>query len=147
MNDIQKRAAELLGRRDFDQPEIRSFLKTVIERKPGERRDRPIKVFISGPISKRLDTYKAEFEGAAEAISLVGHIPLNPATLPLGMTQADYMRITLAMLQSADVIMMLPGWQESDGARLERAYATYIGIPIVDYKVFIEREGLADGDQ
>lgn len=134
---LQKQAEELLDRRDLDQPEIQSFLKSIIEQDALGHPDsgRRLKIFISGPISKRMDTYKAEFEAAAETISRIGYIPLNPAILPTGMTQADYMRITLAMLQSADAIMMLPGWDESAGARLEREYATYTGIPCVSYSI------------
>ena len=56
---------------------------------------KPLKVFLSGPISSRMETYKAEFADAARIVSEAGHLPLNPATLPIGMEQRDYMRITV----------------------------------------------------
>lgn len=42
-----------------------------------------------------------------------GHIVLNPAHLPEGMKSADYMRICLAMIDSADLVAFLPGWESS----------------------------------
>ena len=42
-----------------------------------------------------------------------------------------YMPICLAMVTAADVVFMLPGWEESPGACLERAYAQYQGKKII----------------
>lgn len=97
------------------------------------------KVFISGPVSTRLETYKAEFAAAADLIERCGFIALNPATLPVGMDQGDYMRITLAMLETSDMVLMLDGWDHSDGAQLEAAYADYIEKPVLDMRHFRER--------
>ena len=52
---------------------------------------------------------------------------LNPAELPEGMAQADYMRICFAMIDVADAVVFLPDTAESAGARLEMAYCAYIG--------------------
>ena len=41
---------------------------------------KPLKVFLSGPISSRMETYKAEFDDAARIVIEAGHLPLNPAT-------------------------------------------------------------------
>lgn len=90
------------------------------------------KVFISGPVSSRPDTYKAEFAAAADLVEHCGFIPLNPATLPVGMEQGDYMRITLAMLETSDMVLMLDGWEQSDGANLEAGFAEYIKKPCLD---------------
>lgn len=86
------------------------------------------KVFISGPITGNEDTYKAQFEYAAATVERAGDIPLNPAMLPLGLEQRDYMRICIAMLEAADTILQLDGWVESAGAMAENAYAEKIGI-------------------
>ena len=51
---------------------------------------------------------------------------LNPAELPEGMDQADYMRICFAMIDVADAVVFLPDAAESAGARLEMAYCEYI---------------------
>lgn len=86
-----------------------------------------MKIYISGKITGNPD-YKAQFAAAADYVRESGDIPLNPAELPQGMTPADYMRICLAMVDSADEVLMIhPEWQDSPGARLEKVYAEYIG--------------------
>lgn len=41
------------------------------------------------------------------------------------MPKEKYMPICLAMLEQADAICMLDGWEDSDGANIELAYANY----------------------
>lgn len=98
---------------------------------------KPLKVFLSGPVTSRLDTYQAEFEEAARIVREAGHLPLNPAALPIGMERRDYMRITLAMLDSADLILQLPGWGKSAGAVAEYAVAMKTGVESLSLDDFI----------
>lgn len=102
---------------------------------------KPLKVFLSGPVTSRLDTYQAEFEEAARIVREAGHLPLNPAALPIGMEQRDYMRITLAMLDSADLILQLPGWGKSAGAVAEYAVAMKTGVESLTLEDFIREYG------
>ncbi len=51
---------------------------------------------------------------------------LSPADNPQGMSNADYMRLSFAMIDCADVVIFLPDWEESKGARIEKAYCEYI---------------------
>jgi nucleoside 2-deoxyribosyltransferase len=69
------------------------------------------------------------FNAVADLLRKQGHTPLNPACNPPGLTPAQYMDIDLAMLRAADAILLLPGWEESKGARVEANYAAYLGIP------------------
>lgn len=87
------------------------------------------RVFISGPITGREDTYRAEFAEAAKRIEAAGCIPLNSAMLPDGLTERECMRISLAMLECANAVAQLPGWEDSAGAKAEAAYAEKIGVP------------------
>lgn len=50
---------------------------------------------------------------------------LNPAMLPEGMLPSDYMRICLSMIDTADVVAFLPGYETSPGAQLELQYCRY----------------------
>lgn len=102
---------------------------------------KPLKVFLSGPISSRMETYKAEFDDAARIVSEAGHLPLNPATLPIGMENRDYMRICLAMLDSADLLLQPPGWGKSAGAIAERTVAMKTGVESLTLEDFIREYG------
>lgn len=90
------------------------------------------KVFISGRITGDRH-YKSKFDTAADELKAQGVAVLNPATLPIGLTYADYARICHAMIEAADVILMLPGYTESRGAKLEMMYAQYIGKKVEYY--------------
>ncbi len=83
-----------------------------------------MKVYIAGKITGN-ENYRAEFAEAEEKPRELGHIPLNPSVLPEGLEKADYMRICLAMLDSADAIAPLRSWTRSDGAAIEMSLARY----------------------
>ena len=42
--------------------------------------------------------------------------------------------ICFAMIDAADLVAFLPGWRTSPGARLERAYCSYIGKGTIDFE-------------
>ena len=84
-----------------------------------------MKVYIAGKITGN-GRYREEFAAAERKVRAMGHIALNPAALPEGMEPADYMRICMAMLDSADAIAIMRNWTESTGARIEFAYAQYV---------------------
>ena len=57
--------------------------------------------------------------------------PLNPAILPDGLEQHEYMAICIEMVKMADQLVMLPGWERSAGARAEHALAIKIGKTMI----------------
>lgn len=87
-------------------------------------------VFISGPITG-VEKYWEAFEKAEDDLAGLGYIPLSPARLPGGMSEAAYMRICLAMIDSADAVLFLPGSMDSLGVKCELEYCTKIGKPRV----------------
>jgi nucleoside 2-deoxyribosyltransferase len=86
-------------------------------------------VYIAGPITDVPD-YKRAFNQAENELLIRGYIPIKPSTLPQGMTEAQYMRICLSMIDAADAVLVLPGSHKSDGVTVEYTYAKYIGKPV-----------------
>ena len=74
-----------------------------------------MKVYIAGKITGDR-RYRAKFREAAKALEEAGHVVLNPATLPDGLDDVDYMRICMAMVDAADLAVFLPDYRESRGA-------------------------------
>lgn len=62
---------------------------------------------------------------------------VNPSHLSMRLgTQKDYkeyLRVDIRALMDCDVIVMLPGWQNSGGATFERDIAKCLGIGIFEY--------------
>jgi hypothetical protein len=85
-----------------------------------------MKIYIAGKITGD-PKYRDRFREEAEKLEGLGHIVLNPAELPEGMSKAEYMRICLTMIDCADTVFLLPGWEQSAGARLEVNYCLYTG--------------------
>ncbi len=90
---------------------------------------KPMKIYIAGKIAGN-PNYKEEFRAAQAELEAQGYIVLNPATLPEGMTPADYMGICFAMIDCADELWALPSWSRSRGAAVEIAYCNYAGKPV-----------------
>jgi len=87
-----------------------------------------MKIYIAGKITGDAK-YKEKFASEAKAIEDAGHIPLNPAMLPAGMKNEDYMRICFAMIDISDAVYFLPDALESKGAMLEYDYCDYTYKP------------------
>lgn len=91
-----------------------------------------MKIYVAGQISRN-ENYLWQFnEAEARIIDKLGNSAkvLNPAYLPDGMTPGEYMRICFAMIDCADILVLLPNAILSKGALLEAQYATYVGKPV-----------------
>lgn len=100
--------------------------------KQAECEEKPARgvIYIAGPIKGRSD-YIERFCAAQLDLEASGWIVLNPADLPAGMPADRYMPICLAMLQQADAVYMLQGWEGSDGAGIEYLLAEYQGKEVL----------------
>lgn len=87
-----------------------------------------MKIYIAGPMTGYDDFNRPMFNAVAQQVTNSGHVALNPATLPGGLSQREYMDICMAMLRCADAIHMLHGWASSEGAVAEHAMAKKLGI-------------------
>lgn len=93
-----------------------------------------MKVDIAGPMTGLPQFNRPAFHQAALNLSFEHHVPLNPAILPDGLTEADYMAVGITMLQRADAIFLLTGWQRSAGARAEHALALKLSLEIIEQR-------------
>lgn len=90
-------------------------------------------MYIAGPMGGKNQYNRPEFNKAEEMLEK-DYIVINPAKLPIGMMPDDYMPICLQMVHAADAVCLLEGWRYSVGAKLEKAYADYRGIPVFELK-------------
>lgn len=86
------------------------------------------RIYIAGPMSGLPDENRPEFHAYAQLMREYGYVVLNPATLPAGLTQDQYMDICTAMVRAADEVHLLPGWENSAGAKVEYHYALKRGL-------------------
>lgn len=86
--------------------------------------------YLSGPITGRANA-KEIFDNTASVLTGAGWVVLNPCVLPMGMTQEQYMHIDLAMLDKADVMILLDGYETSRGVSIELAHAAKEDKPVL----------------
>ena len=89
------------------------------------------KIYIAGPISGLPNFNRDAFNAEAHRLLGLGHVALNPAILPDGLEQHEYMAICIEMVKMADQLVVLPGWERSAGARAEHALAIKLGKAII----------------
>lgn len=93
-------------------------------------------VYIAGPISKD-PGYKEKFGAAENALTEMGHSVINPAFLPTDLGDCtDYMKLCFPMIDAAEAVVMLDGWQESFGACREWGYAMALDKLVVPFNAF-----------
>lgn len=106
-----------------------------------------VRVYISGPMRGKPFYNYAAFDDAAATLVENGHTPISPAdssrriAVEAGLDptlESSYAKIPIETyieddiiaMRHAEVVVLLPGWRNSKGARVEMAYARCRGIPI-----------------
>ncbi|WP_273767334.1 DUF4406 domain-containing protein [Aeromonas hydrophila] len=89
------------------------------------------KIYIAGPMTGLPNFNRDAFNEEAQRLHALGHVPLNPAILPDGLEQHEYMAICIEMVKVADQLVLLPNWERSAGATAEHALAIKLGKPVI----------------
>ena len=93
-----------------------------------------MKIYISGAITGHPDGNRLQFQAAANAIIAKGHEPVNPHDIGDALGDRaewnDYMKADIKALLDCDAILMLPGWEQSIGAKIENQLAFDLWYPI-----------------
>jgi len=95
--------------------------------------NRQITLYLSGPMTGLPAYNYPAFHAAAKHLRGLGYFVLNPAESYDGDTtrrREDYMRKDIEMLLQADMVALLPGWENSKGVAVELAVATSLGLVI-----------------
>lgn len=94
-----------------------------------------MKLYLAGPMSN-LPLYNfPAFHAAASKLRAAGHWVVNPAEIDNGDTSQKwsyYMRKDISELMEQEAIAVLPGWENSRGAKLEVSIAEALEMPILD---------------
>jgi hypothetical protein len=85
-------------------------------------------VYIVGRI-KGVEKYWEAFEKAEDDLTAEGFIPLSPARLPWNMSEQKTRQLQQAMMNTADAVLFLPGWNQSAIGQVEMCFCKYLGKP------------------
>lgn len=95
-----------------------------------------LRVYLSGPMSGFPEWNFPAFNAAAEHLRNAGYRVFNPAELPHPADTTPlkvFMREDIRALLGADIVVVLPEWEKSKGARLEVLIAQNLGLEIRQY--------------
>ena len=90
-------------------------------------------IYIAGPMTGIEDYNYPLFNQVAAELRQYGFFVLNPAEALNGDQTLDYhqyMRSAIHLVLQAWALVLLPGWENSRGARLEVLLAQKLGLPI-----------------
>ncbi|MEZ6193269.1 MAG: DUF4406 domain-containing protein [Phycisphaerales bacterium] len=105
------------------------------------------RIYLAGPMTGLPNHNFPAFDRAARRLEKAGWEVVNPADNFGGRTdliRASYLRVDVALLLQCDALAILPGWEESSGARLEYLLARELDLPVFDAQTLRRLEPLPD---
>lgn len=90
------------------------------------------KIYIAGPMTGMENKNIHAFNEMAVLLFNLGYEPVNPARHdnPRITSWATYMKLGLIDMLQCEGVLVLPGWENSEGACMEVEIATKLGIPV-----------------
>lgn len=102
-------------------------------------------IYLSGPMTGYENFNQGAFNTAADALRSQGYTVHNPAENDGGSHDKGwvyYMHLDIHNVINSDILVMLPGWEDSKGATIEVANAVWLDKPIYRIEEFL-RKGTA----
>lgn len=92
-----------------------------------------MRIYVAGPMTGLPDLNFPAFHEAAAQLRAMGYEVVNPAEINIDPSAGwlECMRADIRELVTCDAVYLLPGWQGSRGARLERQIADGLGLGIL----------------
>lgn len=117
---------------------IRSFLLPGVTLQA----ERARRVYVAGPMTGIKEFNYPAFNAVADQLRAQGYEVENPADHGVveGAQWADYMAYDLTRLGLCGQVAVLPGWENSKGARLEVHIARELGMPVVNAHDLVSME-------
>lgn len=100
------------------------------------------RVYLAGPMTGIADFNYPAFNAMADQLRAAGYQVENPADHGIipGAQWADYMAYDLTRLGLCGKIALLPGWERSEGAKLEVQIAHRLGMTVVNAHDLVSME-------
>ena len=93
------------------------------------------RVYLSGPITGMRDKNRKAFAKAAEVLRKTFNVErvINPHDIVLegSPTWEDHMKADIREMLTCDTVVLLDGWSESRGAKLEEYVARRLGMRLI----------------
>lgn len=104
----------------------------IIDIEAGREKTEQSLIYLAGPMSGIAEFNHPAFHAAAARLRADGHQVVNPAEInpDTSKTWEECMRRDLQALADCSSLALLPGWENSKGARLEYDVAQALGMTI-----------------
>lgn len=88
------------------------------------------RIYLAGPMTGHPDFNYPAFNAEAARLRALGLMVENPAQNPKQDTWQEYMRVGIRQMMKCTHVALLPGWETSPGATIERNLAVSMGITV-----------------
>lgn len=102
-------------------------------------------VYIAGPMTGLPDHGWVAFSRAESKLTGLGYTVISPEWMTEELPRKSCLPIRMAMIDQCDAIVLLDGWEQSKGARIERDYAEYCGKAVYELEQLLGKGRWTDG--